>query len=166
MVTGPHLVRSVAAALGLTLALGSGLAGCGNSPGPGDLSASRDAVRTAAERDLPAVVASLGGQVRDAWGAYEFGGDGILDRRAYAVTVVVDGGDTDPDAIAAAFEDAGYAIDQHNDSGIVGVRDDMSLRTPLPRGATVRLGLHGPWFETVEGTPREVRRERIELGGD
>lgn len=148
------------------VAVVTALAACGGGGGASldDLETSRDAVRAAAAADVPAVADALGGQVGEVWGEYEFGGDGILDRRRYAVTAEVEGGAADRAAIVAAFEDAGYEITQDLDQGIAGVREDIEIGAAVPRSTTLLLGVNGPWLEVEDGTPRDVAREQVDLG--
>jgi|GEM_PF-3180273 len=163
---GNALVRPLRGVRALVLAgVVGALAACGGGGASADdLAASRDEVREVARADVPAVVDALGGRVEEAWGEFEFGGDGVRDRRRYAVTAVVEGTTADRAAIVAAFEDAGYEITQDLDRGVVGVRDDVRISTAVPHGSTLSLGVTGAWLELAGDPPRDSGRQDVDLG--
>ncbi|WP_454048849.1 hypothetical protein [Cellulomonas sp. Marseille-Q8402] len=108
---------------------------------------------------------ALGGEIDDAWGEYRSGGDGIVDRRRYEVTVVVTGSDADADTIVAALEDAGWTdVEDTTPGGISGRRDDLTIGSTDPGGPDLRVGLRGPYLEVADGVPRDNAREALDLG--
>ncbi len=157
------MTRRPAAVAGVAL-LALALAGCGGGATGEDLAASEEAVRAAAREDIPVVAEALGGEVQEAWGEVEFGGDGIVDRRRYEVTATVRAAGVDADAVAAAFEEAGYEVVQNSPAGIVGEREALSVGTAPPQDGTLRVNLRGAWLELDDGVPRDASREPVDLG--
>lgn len=150
-------VLAVAAVLGLT--------GCGGNATADDLAASRAAVIEAAQQDVPGIVEALGGEIQDSWGEWNSGGDGIVDRRRYAVTVVLTVGAVDAPAVVAAFEEAGWSdVAENSLDSIYGSRDDLEISTSTPTGSEMRIGVRGPYLEVADGVPREAARQDVGLG--
>jgi hypothetical protein len=163
VVTRRRTTGRLLGAAGLVAALALG--GCSSVPDGSaeDLDALRDRVRTAAEADLPTVVDTLGATVDDAWGEFEYGGDGIFDHRRYAVTAVVTGPATGIDDLAAAFEAAGYTVEQRLEQGVRGARDDLEIGA-APGGAETWITVSGPYLEVPDDVPHDDGREPLDLG--
>jgi hypothetical protein len=143
------------------------LSGCGSGGGAtaDDLDASRDEVLDAARQVLPGVVDALGAQVQDAYGEFDMGGDGIVDRRRYTVTVIATGAQADTDDLVAALEDAGVTDVQVNPiGGAAGQRDGLDVAGSDPGGRDMSVSVSGPYLEVADGVAREAAREEIDLG--
>lgn len=142
------------------------LSGCGGGGATADdLDASRDEVLDAARQVLPGVVEALGAQVQDAYGEFDMGGDGIVDRRRYSVTVIATGAQGDTDDLVAALEDAGVTDVQVNPiGGASGQRDGLDVGGSDPGGRDMSVSVSGPYLEVGDGVPREAAREDIDLG--
>ena len=142
------------------------LSGCGGGGATADdLDASRDEVLDAARQVLPGVVEALGAQVQDAYGEFDMGGDGIVDRRRYSVTVIATGAQADTDDLVAALEDAGVSDVQVNPiGGASGQRDGLDVGGSDPGGRDMSVSVSGPYLEVADGVPREAAREDIDLG--
>lgn len=145
------------------------LSGCGSGSGGGatadDLDASRDEVLDAARQVLPGVVDALGGQVQDAYGEFDMGGDGVVDRRRYTVTVIAIGAQADTDDLVAALEDAGVTDVQVNPiGGAAGQRDGLDVSGSDPGGRDMSVSVSGPYLEVADGVAREAAREDVDLG--
>jgi hypothetical protein len=161
--------RRIRTASAVTLLAALGLSACGSGGGGGasadDLDASRAAVLDAARQDVPGIVDALGGEIQEAWGEYRSGGDGIIDRRRYQVTVVVTGSDADAGAIVAALEDAGWSdVEDTTPGGISGVRGDLGIGSTDPGGPDLRVSVRGPYLEVADGVPRDSARHPVDLG--
>lgn len=153
------------AAVGLVVATALGLSGCGGSATADDLDTSRTEVVAAAQDLLPGIVEALGGEIEDAYGEFRSGGDGVVDRRQYDVTVVVTGADGDIDDLVAALEAAG--VDDVRTSpmgGASGTHDGLTVGGSDPGGRDMGLGVTGPYLHVADGVPRETGREQIALG--
>jgi hypothetical protein len=159
-------VVSRRAGLALLLPAALALSACGGGGASADdLAASRADVLDAARADVPGIVDALGGEIQDAWGEYRSGGDGIVDRRRYDVTVVVTGSDADAETVVAALEDAGWTdVADTTPGGISGERDDLGIGSTDPGGPELRLTVRGPYLEVADGVPREAAREDVDLG--
>jgi hypothetical protein len=130
-----------------------------------DLDASRDEVLDAARQVLPGVVDALGAQVQDAYGEFDMGGDGIVDRRRYSVTVIATGSQATTDDLVAALEDAGVTDVQVNPiGGATGQRDGLDISGSEPGGRDMSVSVSGPYLEVGDGVPREAAREDVDLG--
>ena len=142
------------------------LSGCGQGGATADdLDASRDEVLDAARQVLPGVVDALGAQVQDSYGEFEMGGDGIVDRRRYTVTVIATGAQADTDDLVAALEDAGVTDVQVNPiGGASGQRDGLDVGGSDPGGRDMSVSVSGPYLEVGDGVPREAAREDVDLG--
>lgn len=142
------------------------LSGCGQGGATADdLDASRDEVLDAARQVLPGVVDALGAQVQDSYGEFEMGGDGIVDRRRYTVTVIATGAQADTDGLVAALEDAGVTDVQVNPiGGASGQRDGLDVGGSDPGGRDMSVSVSGPYLEVGDGVPREAAREDVDLG--
>ncbi len=143
------------------------LSGCGGGGGAtaDDLDASRDEVLAAARQVLPGVVDALGAQVQDAYGEFDMGGDGIVDRRRYSVTVIAVGAQADTDDLVAALEGAGVTDVQVNPiGGAAGQRDGLDVSGSDPGGRDMSVSVSGPYLEVADGVPREAARQEIDLG--
>ncbi|MCG7285866.1 hypothetical protein MHY85_07745 [Cellulomonas sp. ACRRI] len=143
------------------------LSGCGGGGGAtaDDLDASRDEVLAAARQVLPGVVDALGAQVQDAYGEFDMGGDGIVDRRRYSVTVIAVGAQADTDDLVAALEDAGVTDVQVNPiGGAAGQRDGLDVSGSDPGGRDMSVSVSGPYLEVADGVPREAARQEVDLG--
>lgn len=142
------------------------LSGCGGGGATADdLDASRDEVLDAARQVLPGVVEALGAQVQDAYGEFDMGGDGIVDRRRYSVTVIATGAQGDTDDLVAALEDAGVTDVQVNPiGGASGQRDGLDVGGSDPGGRDMSVSVSGAYLEVADGVPREAAREDIDLG--
>lgn len=142
------------------------LSGCGQGGATADdLDASRDEVLDAARQVLPGVVDALGAQVQDSYGEFEMGGDGIVDRRRYTVTVIATGAQADTDDLVAALEDAGVSDVQVNPiGGASGQRDGLDVGGSDPGGRDMSVSVSGPYLEVGDDVPREAAREDVDLG--
>lgn len=144
------------------------LSGCGSGGGGAtadDLDASRDEVLDAARQVLPGVVDALGAQVQDAYGEFDMGGDGVVDRRRYTVTVIATGAQADTDDLVAALEDAGVTDVQVNPiGGAAGQRDGLDVSGSDPGGRDMSVSVSGPYLEVADGVAREAAREDVDLG--
>ncbi|MBW0252532.1 hypothetical protein [Cellulomonas sp. PS-H5] len=144
------------------------LSGCGSGGGGAtadDLDASRDEVLDAARQVLPGVVDALGAQVQDAYGEFDMGGDGVVDRRRYTVTVIATGAQADTDDLVAALEDAGVTDVQVNPiGGAAGQRDGLDVSGSDPGGRDMSVSVSGPYLEVVDGVAREAARQEVDLG--
>lgn len=143
------------------------LSGCGGGGGASadDLDASRDEVLDAAREVLPGVVDALGAQVQDAYGEFDMGGDGIVDRRRYTVTVIATGAQADTDDLVAALEDAGVTDVQVNPiGGAAGQRDGLDVTGSDPGGRDMSVSVSGPYLEVADGVAREAARQEVDLG--
>jgi outer membrane lipoprotein SlyB len=142
------------------------LSGCGQGGATSDdLDASRDEVLDAARQVLPGVVDALGAQVQDAYGEFDMGGDGIVDRRRYTVTVIATGAQADTDDLVAALEDAGVTgVEVNPIGGAAGQRDGLDVAGSDPGGRDMSVSVSGPYLEVADGVPREAAREDVDLG--
>jgi outer membrane lipoprotein SlyB len=142
------------------------LSGCGQGGATSDdLDASRDEVLDAARQVLPGVVDALGAQVQDAYGEFDMGGDGIVDRRRYTVTVIATGAQADTDDLVAALEDAGVTgVEVNPIGGAAGQRDGLDVAGSDPGGRDMSVSVSGPYLEVADGVPRESAREDVDLG--
>ena len=159
--------RRVRAAAVLVALSALALSGCGGGgrASADDLDASRDEVLDAARQVLPGVVDALGAQVQDAYGEFDMGGDGIVDRRRYTVTVIATGAQADTDDLVAALEDAGVTDVQVNAiGGASGRRDGLDVSGSDPGGRDMSVSVSGPYLEVADGVPRDVAREDVDLG--
>lgn len=159
--------RHVRAAAVLVALSALALSGCGSGGGAtaDDLDASRDEVLDAARQVLPGVVDALGAQVQDAYGEFDMGGDGIVDRRRYTVTVIATGAQADTDDLVAALEDAGITDVQVNPiGGAAGQRDGLDVAGSDPGGRDMSVSVSGPYLEVADGVAREAAREDVDLG--
>ncbi|WP_203668274.1 hypothetical protein [Cellulomonas pakistanensis] len=155
----------VAAAVAALSALA--LSGCGGGGGASadDLDASRDEVLDAARQVLPGVLDALGAEVQDSYGEFDAGGDGIVDRRRYSVTVIAVGAQGDTDDLVAALEDAGVTDVQVNPiGGAAGQRDGLDVSGSDPSGRDMSVSVSGPYLEVADGVPRDAAREDVDLG--
>jgi hypothetical protein len=142
------------------------LSGCGQGGATSDdLDASRDEVLDAARQVLPGVVDALGAQVQEAYGEFDMGGDGIVDRRRYSVTVIATGAQADTDDLVAALEDAGVTdVEVNPIGGASGKRDGLDVAGSDPGGRDMSVSVSGPYLEVADGVPRESAREDVDLG--
>jgi hypothetical protein len=143
------------------------LSGCGGGGGAtaDDLDASRDEVLEAARQVLPEVLDALGGQVQDAYGAFDMGGDGVVDRRRYTVTVIAVGVQADTDDLVAALEDAGVTdLEVNPIGGAAGQRDGLDVAGSDPGGRDMSLSVSGAYLEVADGVARDAAREDVDLG--
>jgi hypothetical protein len=141
------------------------LSGCGQGGATSDdLDASRDEVLDAARHVLPDVVDALGAQVQEAYGEFDMGGDGIVDRRRYSVTVIATGAQADTDDLVAALEDAGVTdVEVNPIGGASGKRDGLDVAGSDPGGRDMSVSVSGPYLEVADGVPRESAREDVDL---
>lgn len=162
------MVNRRACAAAVLVALSAlALPGCGSGGGAtaDDLDASRDEVLDAARQVLPGVVDALGAQVQDAYGEFDMGGDGIVDRRRYTVTVIATGAQADTDDLVAALEDAGVTDVQVNPiGGVSGQRDGLDVAGSDPGGRDMSVSVSGPYLEVADGVAREAARQEVDLG--
>lgn len=161
--------RRVRSTVALSVLSVLALSGCGGGGAGGatadDLDASRDEVLHAAQQVLPAVVDALGAQVQDAYGQFDMGGDGIVDRRRYTVTVVATGAQGDTDDLVAALEDAGVGdVRTTPIGGATGRRDGLDVSGSDPGGRDMSVSVSGPYLEVADGVPRDAGREDVDLG--
>lgn len=159
--------RRVRAAAVLVALSALALSGCGGGGGAtaDDLDASRDEVLDAARQVLPGVVDALGAQVQDAYGEFDMGGDGIVDRRRYTVTVIATGAQADTDDLVAALEDAGVTDVRVNPiGGAAGQRDGLDVSGSDPGGRDMSVSVSGPYLEVADGVARGAAREDVDLG--
>ena len=143
------------------------LSGCGGGGGAtaDELDASRDEVLDAAQQVLPGVLDALGAQVQDAYGEFDMGGDGVVDRRRYSVTVIATGAQADTAALVAALEDAGVTdVEVNPIGGASGQRDGLDVSGSDPGGRDMSVSVSGPYLEVADGVPREAAREDVALG--
>jgi hypothetical protein len=142
------------------------LSGCGQGGATSDdLDASRDEVLDAARQVLPGVVDALGAQVQEAYGEFDMGGDGIVDRRRYSVTVIATGAQADTDDLVAALEDAGVTdVEVNPIGGASGKRDGLDVAGSDPGGRDMSVSVSGSYLEVADGVPRESAREDVDLG--
>ena len=157
-------VRAAAVLVALSALALSGCGGGGEATAD-DLDASREEVLDAAQQVLPGVLDALGAQVQDAYGEFDMGGDGIVDRRRYTVTVIAVGAQTDTDGLVAALEDAGVTDVRVNPiGGAAGQRDGMDVAGSDPGGRDMSVSVSGPYLEVADGVPRDAGREAVDLG--
>lgn len=159
--------RRVRAAAAVVVLSALALSGCGGGGGStaDDLDASRDEVLDAARQVLPGVLDALGAQVQDAYGEFDAGGDGVVDRRRYTVTVIAVGAQADTDDLVAALEDAGVTDVQVNPiGGASGERDGLDVSGSDPGGRDMSVSVSGPYLEVADGVPRDAGREDVDLG--
>jgi len=159
--------RRVRAAAAVVVLSALALSGCGGGGGStaDDLDASRDEVLDAARQVLPGVLDALGAQVQEAYGEFDMGGDGVVDRRRYSVTVIAVGAQADTDDLVAALEDAGVTDVQVNPiGGASGQRDDLDVSGSDPGGRDMSVSVSGPYLEVADGVPRDAGREDVDLG--
>lgn len=143
------------------------LSGCGGGGGAtaDDLDASRDEVLDAARQVIPGVLDALGGQVQDAYGEFDMGGDGVVDRRRYTVTVIAVGVQADTDGLVAALEDAGVTdVRTTPIGGASGQRDGLDVTGSDPGGRDMSLSVSGAYLEVADDVPRDAAREDVDLG--
>jgi hypothetical protein len=161
------VTRRVRTAVVLVALSALALSGCGGDGGAtaDDLAASRAEVLDTAQQVLPGVLDALGAQVQDAYGEFDMGGDGIVDRRRYTVTVIAVGAQTDTDGLVAALEDAGVTDVRVNPiGGAAGQRDGMDVAGSDPGGRDMSVSVSGPYLEVADGVPRDAGREDVDLG--
>lgn len=143
------------------------VSGCGGGGGASadDLDASREEVLDAARQVVPGVLDALGAQVQDAHGEFDMGGDGVVDRRRYTVTVIATGARAGTDDLVSALEDAGVTDVRVNATGgASGRRDGLDVSGSDPGGRDMSLSVSGPYLEVTDGVPRDAAREDVDLG--
>lgn len=159
--------RRVQVATAVAVLSALALSGCGGGGGASadDLDASRDEVLDAARQVLPGVLDALGAEVQDSYGEFDAGGDGVVDRRRYSVTVIAVGAQGSTDDLVAALEDAGVTDVQVNPiGGASGQRDGLDVSGSDPGGRDMSVSVSGPYLEVADGVPREAAREDVDLG--
>lgn len=158
--------RRVHAATAVVVAASAlALSGCAGDATADDLDASRAEVLDAGRDVLPDLVAALGGQVEEAYGQFDAGGDGVVDRRRYTVTVVATAVDADTDDLVDALEDAGVTeVVVNAIGGAAGRRDRLDVSASDPGGRDMSLSVSGPYLEVADGVPRDAAREDVDLG--